>query len=398
MAWRRIQGLLVVGALLASTPSHARHPARGVVIALKGAGGGSQRTSAGSVTLVDPSTTEVVSAALVGRPPRATLHPAPGVYMAVGEVVRFGEVRGAVSDPVRVEAEGRKKIAIQLGPLPATVSRASERAGARGGAALVSAVGTVVLTSATDTTATISGPLLAALAASAEGALRWVDDSGLFSAARRAALERQSLGTLDPSTPIVDTPLAPAVRIEGELHVVGRRVQGEIRVITADAARARLDGPLELARLTIDLANKSLELLLRQLAARIGEALNPLGSTSTMVSTTSTLTTTSTTLFGGTCTPGNGADCGPTQCCDFYQHVCCDPLADQSGCHGSYTNPINPNLQRLVSVVGGCCADVEDNFDTCGGAQQCPASCIAHESYERVRCDDKCLDRTVSIP
>jgi hypothetical protein len=263
-----------------------------VAVQLKRAGNGSPARTAGGLRIVDGSTAEVLAATSVGARSKAKLGAPAGVEFAVASVARPKGLREAVSDVFRFDGGGVLKLKVVLDQSPAT-------AGVRGAAlhapalpasplaASGSPVGTLdpVTIDVGGTRVRIDGPLFTPLLNDTSDFMRWVDTSEVLQRARQRELALQETGASDPSTVIVDQPLAPDLRIEGALASDGRTVTGELRIV--DSATGEV-----LDRIAVDTQGRDWSDLVAELARELATRLRNLRVTTTTTSTTSTTTAT----------------------------------------------------------------------------------------------------------
>ena len=157
-------------------------------------------------------------------------------------------------------------------------------------------------------------------------------------------LDLQDAGASDPSTRIVDQPLAPDLRIEGELASDGHTVTGELRIV--DPATGEVfdhiavdtqgrDWPDLVAELALELASRLRNHRVTTTTSTTSTTTATAGSTSSTTATTPSTTTTSssptttTVPAGGTCTSiipasycqctgGNHHTCTSDALCETY--------------------------------------------------------------------------------
>jgi hypothetical protein len=281
--WRRPAAACLVGLLL----SVARARAGVVAVQLKRAGNGSPARTAGGLRIVDGSTTEVLAATSLGARSKAKLGAPAGVEFAVANVVRPKGLREAVSDVFRFDGGGVLKLKLVLDQSPGTASVRGAALRSPALAASGSPVGTLgpVTIDVGATRVRIDGPLFTPLFNDTSDFMRWVDTSEALQRARQRELTLQETGASDPSTVIVDQPLAPDLRIEGALASADHTVTGELRIV--DSATGEV-----LDRIAVDTQGRDWSDLVAELAREVVTRLrNPRPTTST-TSTTSTTTAT----------------------------------------------------------------------------------------------------------
>jgi len=280
----------------------ARSTAGVVAVQLRRAGNGSPARTAGGLRIVDGSTAEVLAAASVGARSKAKLGAPAGVEFAVASVARPKGLREAVSDVFRVDGDGVLKLKMMLEQSPAT---ASVRGAALRSPALpvspLAASGSPVATLGPVTIdvggarVRIDGPLFTPLFNDTSDFTRWVDTSEALQRARQHELALQETGAADPSTLIVDRPLAPDLRVEGALAIDGHTVTGELRIV--DPATGEV-----LDRLAVDTSGRDWSDLLAELAGELATRLRNRRVTTSTASTTSTTTTTASSTSSTTAT------------------------------------------------------------------------------------------------
>lgn len=291
---RTCPALATVVLLAAVSPLPARAPRATLTVRLTKRGSGPRAKTVGTMQIVDGSTGEILVDTRVGANGQVTLRPGAIVGFAVASVVRPRATREGVSDVFRFDPATRKMVVVPLHvvapaiPSPAVIGlHAPDDRG-------VATMGSVTLTEG-GRAVLLGDALLTPLFNGTTDFLRWVDTSPQFLAARRRELALQDAGKTDPSTRIVDTPLAPDVRIEGELASDGGRVTGEIRLVDPDSGET-------LARVPVDAPAGDWSALLEALAGEIARALRQLATTTTTSTTTST-SSSSTTATGTTGVP-----------------------------------------------------------------------------------------------
>ena len=140
----------------------------------------------------------------------------------------------------------------------------------------------------------IGGPLFTPLFADTSDFMRWVDTSEALQRVRQRELDLQDAGASDPSTRIVDQPLAPDLRIEGELASDGHTVTGELRIV--DPATGEV-----FDHIAVDTQGRDWPDLVAELALELASRLRNHRVTTT-TSTTSTTTTTASSTSSTTAT------------------------------------------------------------------------------------------------
>ena len=301
--WRRPAAvcLVVLLALPGARLLAARAGAGVVAVQLKRAGSGPPAKTVGGVRIVDGSTGEVLAATSVGARSKAKLGAPAGVEFAVASVARPKGLREAVSDIFRFDGDGVLKLKIALDQTQGAprVRGTALRSHALAGGPLaasgspVATLGPVTI-DVGGTRVPIGGPLFTPLFNDTSDFMRWVDTSEALQRARQRELDLQDAGASDPSTRIVDQPLAPDLRIEGELASDGRTVTGELRIV--DPATGEV-----LDRIAVDTQGRDWPDLMAELARELATRLRNRRVTTT-TSTTSTTTTTASSTSSTTAT------------------------------------------------------------------------------------------------
>jgi hypothetical protein len=239
--------------------------------------------------LLDGSTVEVLAMKKIGRARRATFRlrgPVVGV-VAVDVLARHAIGASGVSAFFRHDT-GTTRLAVSLGA-PRATTRANPAATASGREGTVVGMSDIFYQQpggTVDLDARILGPLFRET--SPEG-VRWVDLTAEVRAARNRELDLQAQGLTDPSTRIRDDPLAPDLRVEGELQSDGEHVTGEIRLVDPTTGEP-------VARFPIDGTPEDLDEVLNRVIRRLRREILARHPTTTTTSTTSTIASTSTTV------------------------------------------------------------------------------------------------------
>src|SRR5262245_288088 len=285
--WRRPAAACLVVMLVLPA---ARSRAGVVAVQLKRAGNGSPARTAGGLRIVDGSTTEVLAATSVGARSRTKLGAPAGVEFAVATVARPKGLREAVSDVFRFDGGGVLKLKMVLDQSAATASaRGAVLRSPAPPAGPLAASGSPVATMGRvtidvgGTRIRIDGPLFTPLFNDTSDFMRWVDTSEVLQRARQRELDLQETGASDPSTRIVNQPLAPDLRIEGALASDGHTVTGELRIVDPVAGWV-------LDRITVDTQGRDWSDLVAELAREVANRLRNRRVTTTTTSTTSTTT------------------------------------------------------------------------------------------------------------
>src|SRR5262249_51670673 len=278
--WRQRCAAVLVSSLVTISGASAfvlgRTGGGAVTVQVKRAGAGPAARTVGGLRIVDGSTAEVLAATGLGARGRVKIGPPPGVVFAVASIARPKGLREGVSRPFAYDGGARLTLRIALEPTrPLAPGR---RAGARrppavpGG--LVATLGPVTIAGPDGVPVSIAGPLFTPLFNDTSDVLRWVDTSEAVRRARQRELDLQDQGLADPSTHIDDSPLAPDLRIEGELTTDGRDASGELRIV--DPATGQV-----LERLAVDTQGHDWSALLAELARRGGPRRRARAPTST---------------------------------------------------------------------------------------------------------------------
>jgi hypothetical protein len=158
----------------------------------------------------------------------------------------------------------------------------------------------------------IDGPLFTPLFNDTSDFMRWVDTSEVLQRARQRELDLQEAGASDPSTRIVDQPLATDLRVEGELASDGHTVTGELRIVEPATGEVldRIgvetqgrDWPELLAELARALATRLRNRRLTTTTSTTSTSTNTAGPTSSKTATAPSTTTTSSAPTTTTCRP-----------------------------------------------------------------------------------------------
>jgi hypothetical protein len=293
--------LVVLLALPGARLLAARAGAGVVAVQLKRAGSGPPAKTVGGVRIVDGSTGEVLAATSVGARSRAKLGAPAGVEFALASVARPKGLREAVSDIFRFDGGGVLKLKIALDQTQGAprVRGTALRSHALAGSPLatsgspVATLGPVTI-DVGGARIPIDGPLFTPLFNDTSDFMRWVDTGEALQRARQRELDLQDAGASDPSTRIVDQPLAPDLRIEGELASDGRTVTGDLRIVDPTTGEV-------LDRIAVDTQERDWPDLVAELARELAARLRNRRVTTT-TSTTSTTTTTASSTSSTTAT------------------------------------------------------------------------------------------------
>jgi hypothetical protein len=330
------------------------------------------------VSLVDASTTEIVTAASLRAPFRTTLEGPPGVYHLIGDVSRLGRVSGALGPLFAIGDEKKVRVTLALATITPTAAPTERAVPLANGSGQVATMGDVIVDVPGAGGQTFDTAFLVVLFQRTKDNcnLTWVDSSRRVLAQRDIELALQASGRLDPSTPVFDNRVLPTVRVEGSFLDDGDTVSGELRLVdvATDTILHRQSLASKRARFYREYPPFG-----QAFADEMTRILCP----STTTTSTSTSSTTSTTIAGGSCTPGDAAGCAATECCHPTTHTCCDPFA--------------PGCGLLVS---DCCGlpDVPLQTDFCGGPGSpatCPVSCQAGSVYRCTYCDGRIVEEIV---
>jgi hypothetical protein len=351
--------LVVLLALPGARLLAARAGAGVVAVQLKRAGSGPPAKTVGGVRIVDGSTAEVLAATSVGARSRAKLGAPAGVEFALASVARPKGLREAVSDIFRFDGDGVLKLKIALDQTQGAprVRGVVLRSRALAGSPLVdsgSPVATLgpVTIDVGGTKVPIDGPLFTPLFNDTSDFMRWVDTSAALQRARQRELDLQDAGAADPTTRIVDQPLTPDLRIEGELASDGHTVTGDLRIV--DPATGEV-----LDRIAVDTQGRDWPDLLAELAQELATRLRNRRVTTT-TSTTSTTTTTASSTSSTTATAPS-----------------------------TTTSTSSPVTTTTVPVGGTCTSIIPASYCQCAGGDHltCTSDALC-ETYDEGQCVD----------
>ncbi len=253
----------------------------GVTVQVKRAGPGQGARTVGGLRVVDGSTAEVLAATTLGMRGKVKVNPPPGVEFAVASVTRPKGLREGVSPVFAYDGSAPARLRIALEPVTAMVGVSAlviRRLAAPG--SMVATLGPVTIAGPDGVAVSIAGALFTPLFNDTSAFLRWVDTGEAVQRARQRQLVLQDQGLSDePSTRIVDRPLAPDLRIEGELTTDGPDVTGELRVVDPTTGEV-------LERLAVDTQGRDWGDLLAEVSRQVAKRLRARRTTTTTTSTT----------------------------------------------------------------------------------------------------------------